>query len=693
MKFYSLDLALLALLILFSQVIISILFRKYERLLIYVVFCLSAIASMLAVIAGVWAVSSGITVTNVLLLGVPDLPFHLRIDSLSGFFLTTIGLLSFYISIYSIGYVKGYIGHRPITRLVIFYSLFIAGMFMVVLADDALFFMVAWELMALSSYFLVFYEDEKHQNKRAALLYLVIAHIGAIAILLSFGIMAGWAGDLTYFNSYNFDAMRLANFPMAEWGGDFSYFSGYTFDAMRAAKLPIGWATAAFLLAFFGFSAKAGVIPLHVWLPEAHPVAPSNISALMSGVMLKTAIYGIIRVAFDFIKVFPWWWGVLVLVFGILSAVLGILYAFMQHDIKRLLAYSSVENIGIILIGLGLSMVFLSFKLPILAALALMASLYHVLNHALFKGLLFMGAGAVVQATKERNMNNMGGLIKLMPWTAFLFLIGCVSISALPPFNGFVSEWLTFQAFLLSPSLPSPLVRLMLPVGASLLALTGALVAATFVKTFGVTFLGKWRGASQPEIKEASWTMIIAMSLAAFSCLLLGIFPSYFLHWLGNIPEQLFFATINTSLNGHSWLWLTPINAQRASYSGLIVFVGIIFIIILTFLIFHVKKKKLKRVETWDCGFGGLTNRMQYSATAFEQPIRKIFGGVFQIKERVSLNYLLRVRDRVWLLAYQPIIDLSYWVSRQVGRLQQGRVNDYLIYSFVTIIFLLTFLR
>lgn len=693
MKFYSLDLALLSLLILFSQVIITILFRKREKFLIIVIFVLSAISSFLAVIAGVWAVASGVTVTNVLLLGVPDLLFHLRIDSLSGFFLTTIGLLSFYISIYSIGYVKGYIGHRPIARLIIFYSLFLAGMFMVVLADDALFFMIAWELMAASSYFLVLYEDEKHQNKRAALLYLVIAHIGAIAILLSFGIMAGWAGDLTYFNSYNFDAMRLANFPMAEWGGDFSYFSGYTFDAMRAAKFPVGWATAAFLLAFFGFSAKAGVIPLHVWLPEAHPVAPSNISALMSGVMLKTAIYGIIRVAFDFIKVFPWWWGVLVLVFGILSAVLGIIYAFMQHDIKRLLAYSSVENIGIILIGLGLSMIFLSFKLPILAALALMASLYHVLNHALFKGLLFMGAGAVIQATKERNMNNMGGLIKTMPWTAFLFLIGCVSISALPPFNGFVSEWLIFQAFLLSPSLTVPLVRLMLPVGASLLALTGALVAATFVKTFGVAFLGKWRGTTQQKIKEASHSMILAMSLAAFSCLLLGIFPSYFLHWLGNIPEQLFFANINTSLAENSWLWLTPINAHRASYSGFIVFVGIMFIIILTFLIFHVKKNNLKRVETWDCGFGGLTNRMQYSATAFEQPLRKIFGGIFQIRERVGLNYFLRIRDRVWMLMYQPIINISYWLSRQVGRLQQGRVNDYLIYSFVTILFLLTFLR
>ena len=267
---------------------------------------------------------------------------------------------------------------------------------MVVLADDALFFLISWELMAAASYFLVMYEDEKAENKRAAFLYLVIAHIGAMAILLSFGVMAGLATG-------------------------FKDFSGYTFDAMRASKFPVELATAAFFLAFFGFSAKAGVIPLHVWLPEAHPVAPSNVSALMSGVMLKTAIYGIIRVTFDLIKVFPWWWGAVVLVFGLISAVMGVLYALMQHDLKRLLAYHSVENIGIILIGIGLSMVFTSFNMPLIAALAMTAAIYHTLNHAMFKGLLFMGAGAVLHATHERNMEEMGGLIHKMPWTAVLF--------------------------------------------------------------------------------------------------------------------------------------------------------------------------------------------------------------------------------------------------------------------------------
>jgi formate hydrogenlyase subunit 3/multisubunit Na+/H+ antiporter MnhD subunit len=370
-------------------------------------FSLAAAASLLGFSAGAWTVAGGTTEKIVLLLGLPDLPFHLRLDPLSGFFLTVIGLLSFFVSVYSIGYVRGFLGKRSVTSLMIFYCLFIAGMFLVVMADDALIFLISWEIMAAASYFLVLFEHGKIENRRAAFLYMVVAHIGAIAILLSFGVMAGLATG-------------------------FKDFSGYTFDAMRATQFPAGMSTAAFLLAFFGFAAKAGIVPLHVWLPEAHPVAPSNVSALMSGVMLKTAIYGIIRVTFDLIKVFPWWWGALVLVLGLISAVLGVLYALMQHDLKRLLAYHSVENIGIILIGVGLAMLFTSFKLPLLAALALIAGLYHTLNHALFKGLLFMGAGAVLHATHERNMEEMGGLIHRMPWTAALFLVGCVSISALP---------------------------------------------------------------------------------------------------------------------------------------------------------------------------------------------------------------------------------------------------------------------
>ncbi len=648
--------------------------------MIDICFSLAAAASLLGFIAGAWTVAGGVTEKIVLLFGLPDLPFHLRLDPLSGFFLTVIGLLSFFVSVYSIGYVRGFLGKRSVTSLVVFYCLFIAGMFMVVMADDALIFLISWEIMAAASYFLVLFEHERIENRRAAFLYMVVAHVGAIAILLSFGILAGLATG-------------------------FKDFSGYTFDAMRATQFPVGGATAAFLLAFFGFAAKAGIVPLHVWLPEAHPVAPSNVSALMSGVMLKTAIYGIIRVTFDLIKVFPWWWGALALALGLISAVMGVLYALMQHDLKRLLAYHSVENIGIILIGIGLAMIFTSFKLPLLAALALIAGLYHTMNHAMFKGLLFMGAGAVLHATNERNMEEMGGLIHRMPWTAALFLVGCVSISALPPFNGFVSEWLTFQAFLLSPGLPNPLLKLLIPLGAALLALTGALAAACFVKAFGVTFLGHWRGHHNPSVHEANWPMRFGMIMAALTCLLLGILPAMFIGWMDTLSAQLVGSKIGASSGAYGWMWLTPVAPERASYSGMIVFWGIMAVVVSTFLLLHVRPGKIHRAPVWDCGFEKINPRMQYNATSFAMPIRRIFGFLFSIRERVRagsnpghaafpvrLNYSLRIRDRFWGWLYQPIVVSSFWIARHLGRLQQGRIQVYLIYSFITIIVLLVFL-
>jgi len=674
------DLSSAAIILLFSVAVIATLFHRRQRLLITASFSLACVASALAVVAGIWTVGKGVTDKMIIFAGLPDLPFHLRLDPLSGFFLVVIGLLSLFVSFYSCGYVRGFLGKKRITSLVIFYCIFIAGMFIVVLADDALIFLISWEVMAAASYFLVMFEDERIENRRAAFLYMVIAHVGAIAILLSFGVMAGLTTG-------------------------FKDFSGYTFDAMRGSKFPVEWASVAFFLAFFGFAAKAGVVPLHVWLPEAHPVAPSNVSALMSGVMLKTAIYGIVRVAFDLIRIFPWWWGAIVLVFGLVSAVMGVLYALMQHDLKRLLAYHSVENIGIILIGIGLAMIFASVKLPLLAALALMAGIYHTLNHAMFKGLLFMGAGAVLHATHERNMEEMGGLIHHMPWTAALFLVGCISISALPPFNGFVSEWLTFQAFLLSPSLPGSLLKLLMPMGAALLALTGALAAACFVKAFGVTFLGHWRGHHTPRIHEVTWSMRLGMLMPALVCLFLGIMPTLVIQWMDTIPDQLVGSRMGTSAGAFGWMWLTPITHERASYSGIIVFLGILAIVVISYLILHIKPGRIHRVPIWDCGFEKINERMQYNATSFSMPIRRIFGFLFNIRQQIRpignghptfpkrIHYSLRIRDRFWGWLYRPVADVSFWISRKVGRLQQGRIQAYLIYSFVTIIILLVFSR
>lgn len=695
MTVLPINLAIFSVLLLLSGTVLGLLLSRSQRILIYINFFLTAVASLAGIIAGAVTVGNGVINRLVLPAGLPNLPFHLRLDPLSGFFLVVIGLLGFFVSIYSMGYVKGFLGRRSITPLVIFYCLFMAGMFMVVLADDAFFFLVSWEVMAASSYFLVMFEDENIENRRAAFLYLVVAHVGAIAILLSFGVMAGLAAD-------------------------FESFKGYTFDAMREAKFPPVWSSVAFLLAFFGFAAKAGVVPLHVWLPEAHPVAPSNISALMSGVMLKTAIYGIIRITFDLIHVFPWW-GAIVLIFGLISAVMGVLYALMQHDLKRLLAYHSVENIGIILIGIGLAMIFASFKLPMLAALALLAGLYHTLNHAMFKGLLFMGAGAVLHATHQRNMEEMGGLIHKMPWTSALFLIGCISISALPPFNGFVSEWLTFQAFLLTPALPNVLLNLLIPLGAALLSLAAALAAACFVKAYGVTFLGRWRGRHNPPFTkgekgglEVDWFMRIGMILPAIACLALGVLPTYFIRWMDIVPEQLVGSKIAASASAFGWMWLTPVTHERASYSGFIVFLGILSVVTIAYLLLHTRRAAIRRAPIWDCGFKKLTNRMQYTAASFSMPIRRIFGFLFNIKEDVSvkrpslqgltpilyrageeggLRYRLRVRDYFWGWIYRPVADVSFWISRRFGRLQQGRIQVYLIYSFITIIVLLVFFR
>jgi len=676
-----LQVAGIAIALLLAIVVLALIFQRSQRTAIAFSFTISAAASLLAALAGGLCVARGSVSTVTLLLGLPDLPFTMRLDPLAGFFLVVVGLLSLFVSIYSLGYVRGYLGQRSITRLAVFYALFLAGMFMVILANDALFFLVAWEVMAVASYFLVVFEDERVESRRAGFLYLVVAHVGAVAILLSFGIMAGL-------------------------GTGFSGFAGYSFDAMRASTLPAGWATAAFLLAFFGFAAKAGVIPLHVWLPEAHPAAPSNVSALMSGVMLKTAIYGIVRVAFDLLRDAPWWWGAIILVLGLLSAVLGVLYALMQNDLKRLLAYSSVENVGIILVGVGLAMIFRSFDLNLLAALALTAGLYHALSHALFKGLLFMGAGAVLHATGERNMERLGGLIHRMPWTAALFLVGAVSISALPPLSGFVSEWLTFQAFLLSPSLPQPMMKLLIPMGAALLALTSALAAACFVKAFGVTFLGHWRGAPLARVHDADGAMRFGMLLAAISSLALGVFPPLVIDWMDAVTQQLVGMKIGSPVGGLGWLWLTPVAAQRASYSGGIVFLGLLLCIPAVYVLLHIRPEAIRRVPIWDCGFEKLTPRMQYTGTAFAMPLRRIFGFLFGIKERVRpvaypgrsaypsrIGYSLRVRDRVWSWCYEPIALVCFSLARKVGRLQQGRIQSYLIYSFVTIIVLLVFLR
>jgi formate hydrogenlyase subunit 3/multisubunit Na+/H+ antiporter MnhD subunit len=629
-------------------------------------FILLGVAGAAAVSAGLVALTSPEAAVSELPLGLPWLPWRLRLDALAGFFMLVIGLVVMAVAGYGPGYVRDFEhGQDPLTVLGVFTGLFVAGMLLVVLADDAFLFMVAWELMSLSSYFLVAFQHEQAANRRAAFLYLLMAHIGALSILLGYGVLAGF-GD------------------------------GFAFDTMRAAHVSPLWGSVAFGLAFAGFGMKAGLVPMHAWLPEAHPAAPSHISALMSGVMLKVAVYGFIRFTFDLVGQLQWQWGVVVLVVGSVSALMGVLYALMQHDLKRLLAYHSVENIGIIFIGLGLGLIFLATGHPTAGVLGLIAALYHTLNHALFKSLLFLGAGAILHATHERDLERMGGLLRRMPWTGLFFLVGCISISALPPFNGFVSEWLTFQTALQAWLLQGGVMRSLIPIAAAVLALTGALAAACFVKVYGVAFLGQARSRRVRRARPVSYGMRMAQGFLATLCLLAGVFPTTLLQWLNAVPGQLLGRGLSEA-TAHGWLWLTPIAPQTASYSAPIVLLALIVVWWLSAaMLRRGRVREVRRCDPWGCGFSnGLpTSRMQYTATAFAQPIRRVFGLLFHLDERVEqektgLRYQLHVADRAWGLFYAPIVRWVQAAARRVSRLQSGHIRVYLGWSLGTLLVLL----
>jgi formate hydrogenlyase subunit 3/multisubunit Na+/H+ antiporter MnhD subunit len=463
---------------------------------------------------------------------------------------------------------------------------------------------------------------------------------------------------------------------------------------MRAAALSPAWASLAFTLAFFGFGLKAGLVPLHAWLPEAHPVAPSHISALMSGVMLKVAVYGFIRVVFDLIGQYHWQWGVAVLAIGSISALMGVLYALMQHDLKRLLAYSSVENIGIIFIGLGLSLLFMATGNEVLGVVAFVAALYHSLNHALFKGVLFMGAGTILHASNERNLEKMGGLLRRMPWTGLFFLVGCIAISGLPPFNGFVSEWLTFQSALQAWQLESGVLRSLVAIATAMLALTGALAAACFVRVYGVAFLGQARSRHVRRARQAPLSMRAGQGLLALLCLLLGVLPTSFIGMLSAVPQQVLGHGL-TQATAHGWLWLTPMSPHIASYGAPLVVSALFITLVLGLWLLGRGARRVRRCDAWDCGFAPPGPGMQYTATAFAQPIRRVFGLLFHIDERIERQpdgkwrHRLQVRDRFWALCYLPIARVVETGARQVTRLQSGSVRVYLGWSLATLLVLL----
>lgn len=616
--------------------------------------------------AGAGLVRGGLASPDIVLpLGLPWMGAHFHTDPLADFFLVVVNLGGAAASLYAIGY--GAHEHEP-RRVLPFFAAFLAGMNLVVLAADAYTFLLSWEFMSLASWALVIAHHRVPENTRSGYIYLVMAGFGTFALLLAFGLLAGPNGF-------------------------------YAFAAMTPHPPTPRIAALVLVLALLGAGSKAGLLPLHVWLPRAHPAAPSHVSALMSGVMTKVAIYAFIRIAFDLAGPPAWWWSLVVLLVGGLTVVLGILYALMESDVKRLLAYSTIENVGLIFVSLGLALAFRANGLAAAAALAMTAGLFHVFNHMLFKSTLFFGAGAVLTVTGERDLERMGGLIHRMPVAALPFLAACMAISALPPLNGFASEWLTFQAVLLSPDLPQWGLKLAVPAVGTLLALGAALAAACFVRLFGMAFLGRPRSAAAERARETDrWSLGAMFALAAL-CVATGLFPGLFIDAIAPVVQ----ATVASRMpiqSGIPWLTIIPVAASRSSYNSILIFLFITIAASLAAVVVHrFGSRVIQRGRIWDCGYGDLGPSMQYSAASFAQPIRRVFGSVvFRAAERVEMPppgdtaparlFASRI-DPVWDTLYAPLVGLVALLADRFNHLQFLSIRRYLSLVFVALVFLL----
>lgn len=598
-------------------------------------------------------------------LGLPWIGAGFRLDALSALFLLIVNFGGAIASLYGLGYGR----HEDAPHRVLpFFAAFLAGMNLVVLADDAFTFLLSWEFMSLASWALVVSNHRSEDSRRAGFVYLVMASFGTLSLLLAFGLMAGPAG-------------------------------GYAFDTIREMTHAPLTVAIVFILMLFGAGSKAGLVPLHVWLPLAHPAAPSHVSALMSGVMTKVAIYGFIRVVFDLLGEPAWWSSAVLIMLGGATAVLGILYALMETDLKRLLACSTIENIGVIFVSLGLALAFRSNAMGWAAALAFTAALFHIVNHSLFKSLLFFGAGAVITATGQRDMEKLGGLIHRMPWTSFAFLVGCVAISALPPLNGFVSEWLTFQAVLQSPDLPEWGLKIIVPAVGGLLAFSAALAAACFVRAFGITFLGRSRSPAADQAHEVDRFSLSAMFILAALCLAAGVLPGFVIDALSPITQALVGGSIPPQSDA-PWLSIAPIAESRSSYNGLLVFV---FIAVSAWgaalLVHRLASREVRRSAAWDCGFPDARPQTQYTAGSFAQPIRRVFGTlVFHARETVDMpppgdmraaRLTVEARDLAWDWIYTPIARGIGFAAIRLNRLQFLTIRQYLSLVFLALVALL----
>ncbi len=593
--------------------------------------------------------------------------FSFRGDALSGFFVIVISILTLAVSIYSIGFTREF---KYAGLMGLLYNILVLSLYAVVLSADVFTFLISWETMAIASYFLVTFE-RTDKSARAGLFYAMMTHIGTAFIIVLFFILYRATGRM------DFEGMKAG---MANLSPDLK--------------------SVVFICSVIGFGTKAGIIPLHTWIPRAYRVVPSNIAALMSGLMVKLGVYGIIRIAMDVMGQGPEWWGIALIAVGAVSALLGILYALIENDIKLFLAYSSVENIGIILLGVGAAMLFKSNGLYALSSIALAAALFHVVNHALFKGVLFLGAGSVINSLHTRTMEEMGGLAKAMPFTGVFFLIGSLAICALPPFNGFVSEWLTYQALLLGYQAPSVTAKIVSPLGGAALALTGAIAAAGFVKAFGISFLGMPRSAQAREAREASPTMIAGMAMLAVLCLVFGVIPDAALTIL---QPAVFAVTGASAMLTHQGVLVIPQTSAALSPAALLITMVVLFLAALVFIRMVGGKRKTVYADSWDCGIPGLTPRMQYTATAFTKPLRIIYKRIYLPSRDIKVSYLIKpffvksiryggeITPFFERYVYEPVTRFVHALAGRVKLLQSGSLQLYLGYILMTLIVLLIF--
>lgn len=601
----------------------------------------------------------------VLPIGLPWMQAHFRLDNLSALFMVIVNLGSAAASVFGIGYCA----HLPEPRRVTpFFPLFLFGMNSVLISDDAFMFLVSWEFMSLASWLLVLSDHKNAENRQAAFIYLMMATFGTFCLLTCFGLMAGPEG-------------------------------AYSFPSMRGGNLDPLTSFLVVLLALMGAGSKAGLVPLHAWLPLAHPAAPSHVSALMSGVMTKVALYGLIRILFDLHGHVSWGWGAVIMVIGGVTAVMGVLYAILQDDLKKLLAYSTVENIGVVVIGLGLAIAFKDSGEKALAALALVAGLYHVINHSIFKTLLFLSAGAVITATGERDLGKLGGLLKRMPWTGAATLVGAAAISALPPLNGFVSEWLIFQSLFKGPSLPHWAMKFGVPVVGAMLALAAALAATCFVRAYGIAFLGRPRSKAAAEAHQLPGSMRWSMAVLAVLCIVLGAAPVTVTDAVSHVVQPLTGVQFAVSAD-LGWPWLSPVSSTRGSYSGTVLMMtGLSLFVISIVLVHGFGTTRVRRADAWDCGHREDIPQTQYTGQSFAQPIRRVFcGALFGARETVTMpepgdlspaRLEVRVVDRLWVFFYLGIGRVVDFIADRVNRMQFLTVRRYLLMMFATLVFML----